>query len=120
MRILVAEDNAVNAMVLTRFLTKWGIVYDVAKNGQLAIDKLDTAGYDLILMDLHMPVLGGREATKIIRNSANDYKAIPIIALTADAILDSQRDLIDEGFNLCILKPFNPDALYNALAAYHN
>lgn len=120
MRILVAEDNAVNAMVLTRFLTKWGITYDVAKNGQLAIDKLDTTGYDLILMDLHMPVLGGREATKIIRNSTNVYKTIPIIALTADAILDSQRDLIDEGFNQCILKPFNPDALFNALAAYHN
>ncbi len=120
MRILVAEDNAVNAMVLTRFLTKWAITYDVAKNGQLAIDKLDTTEYDLILMDLHMPVLGGREATKIIRNSTTTYKGIPIIALTADAILDSQRDLIDEGFNQCILKPFNPDALYNALAAYHN
>jgi PAS domain S-box-containing protein len=120
MRILVAEDNAVNAMVLTRFLTKWGITYDVAKNGQLAIDKLETTGYDLILMDLHMPVLGGREATKIIRNSNNNYKGIPIIALTADAILDSQRDLIDEGFNQCILKPFNPDALFNALAVYHN
>lgn len=120
MRILVAEDNAVNAMVLTRFLTKWGITYDVAKNGQLAIDKLENTGYDLILMDLHMPVLGGREATKIIRNSANNYKAIPIIALTADAILDSQKDLIDEGFNQCILKPFNPDALFNALAVYYN
>lgn len=120
MRILVAEDNAVNAMVLTRFLTKWGITYDVAKNGQLAIDKLETSNYDLILMDLHMPVLGGREATKIIRNSSNNYKAIPIIALTADAILDSQRDLIDEGFNQCILKPFNPDELFNALAVYHN
>ena len=121
MRILIAEDNAVNAMVLTRFLTKWGVVYDVAKNGQLAIDKLETSNYDLILMDLQMPVLGGREATKIIRNSTNEaQKNIPIIALTADAILDAENTILKEGFNECILKPFNPDALYKAIALYYN
>ena len=121
MRILVAEDNAVNAMVLTRFLTKWGVQYDVAKNGQLAIDKLETSNYDLILMDLQMPVLGGREATKIIRNSTNKtHKNIPIIALTADAILDAENTILKEGFNECILKPFNPDALYKAIAVHYN
>ena len=120
MRILVAEDNAVNAMVLTRFLTKWGIEYDVAKNGQLALDKLETNSYDLILMDLQMPVMGGKEATKIIRNTETNYKNIPIIALTANAILDTQTEVLDEGFNECILKPFNPDSLYSAIAFYFN
>ena len=120
MRILIAEDNAVNAMVLTRFLTKWGVVYDVAKNGQLAIDRLEISDYDLILMDLQMPVLGGREATKIIRNSTEKFNTIPIIALTADAILDAENTILKEGFNECILKPFNPDALYKAIALYYN
>ena len=119
MRILVAEDNAVNAMVLTRFLTKWGIEYDVAKNGQLAVDKLESTTYDLILMDLQMPVMGGKEATKIIRTATNNYNTIPIIALTANAILDTQTEILNEGFNDCILKPFNPDELYNAIALYH-
>ena len=119
MRILIAEDNAVNAMVLTRFLTKWGVSYDVAKNGQLAIDKLERNEYDVVLMDLHMPVLGGREATKIIRDSSKHFNSIPIIALTADAILDAENTILKEGFNDCILKPFNPDNLFNAIEVFN-
>jgi CheY-like chemotaxis protein len=120
MKILVAEDNSINAMVLTRFLTNWGVVYDVAKNGQIAIEYLKEKEYDLILMDLQMPVLGGREATKIIRNSFDNQSNIPVIALTADAFVDFKTTLLEEGFNAYISKPFNPNELFDTILKYYD
>ena len=120
MKILVAEDNKINAMLLTKFLTKWDIESKVAENGQVAIDLLENEEFDLVLMDLQMPKMDGRRATKLIRQSEKSYiNAIPIIAVTADALIESQRELVQNGFNDCITKPFNPNALFKILESYY-
>ena len=119
-KILVAEDNKINAMVLTRFLDKWNVKSKVAGDGQKAIDILKEEEFDLILMDLQMPVLDGREATKTIRKLAGEkISTIPIVALTADALIETQKALLNNGFNECITKPFNPDTLFRMLQKYH-
>jgi PAS domain S-box-containing protein len=116
MKILIAEDNNINAMVLTRFLTKWNTKTAVAKDGLEVLHILENEEFDLILMDIQMPNLDGIEATEIIRkNIWKGYANIPIIAFTADASVDTHADLIKKGFYHCITKPFNPDTLYNYL-----
>jgi signal transduction histidine kinase/CheY-like chemotaxis protein len=120
MKILVAEDNKINAMVLTRFLTKWDIESHVAEDGQKALDMVNSKEFDLILMDLQMPVMDGRTATTQIRQSSNQMVSkIPIVALTADALIDSQRALLRSGFNDCVTKPFSPEMLFKMLKKYH-
>ena len=115
-RILVAEDNKINFFVANKFLTGWGVVVTHAENGQLAIEKLEKEDFDLILMDLHMPVMDGIEATKIIRKSENPrINNIPIVALTA-AIMSENHDKIDElNINDYVLKPFKPHDLFERI-----
>jgi PAS domain S-box-containing protein len=120
MKILVAEDNKINAMVLTRFLNKWNVESQVAEDGQKAIDMANSDVFDLILMDLQMPVMDGRTATTQIRQSNNlMVRKIPIVALTADALIDSQRALLRSGFDDCVTKPFSPEMLFKLLKKYH-
>ncbi len=119
LKVLVAEDNKINATILKKFLDKWNVEMDLAINGKEAIEKLAKKDYDLVLMDLHMPVMGGKEATAIIRsNTASSYTAIPIVALTADATTETQQIILASGFNSYITKPFNPDKLYDVLQQY--
>jgi CheY-like chemotaxis protein len=115
-RILVAEDNKINFFVANKFLAGWGVVVTHAENGQLAIEKLEKEDFDLILMDLHMPVMDGIEATKIIRKSKNPrINSIPIVALTA-AIMSENHDKIDElNINDYVLKPFKPHDLFERI-----
>ncbi len=115
-RILVAEYNKINFFVANKFLTGWGVVVDHAEDGQLALEKIEKEDYDLVLMDLHMPILDGIEATRIIRNSSNPkIKDIPIVALTA-AIMSENHDRIEGLFiNDYVLKPFKPQDLYQRL-----
>ncbi|NOU39524.1 MAG: response regulator [Ferruginibacter sp.] len=120
LRILVAEDNNINVLVLKRFLEKWGIAYKVAQNGKLALDLLEKEPFDLILMDIHMPEMDGEEATKIIREKTNtSYNNIPIIALTANASSEMQNKLLSNGFTNYISKPFNPDILFKLLKKHY-
>jgi CheY-like chemotaxis protein len=92
---------------------------ELAQNGEEAIEKLKKYTYDLILMDLHMPIMDGREATKKIRENRNtNYHAIPIIALTADATNETQKQILALGFNEYITKPFNPNKLYVVLEKF--
>jgi PAS domain S-box-containing protein len=115
-RILVAEDNKINFFVANKFLVGWGIKVTHAENGQLALDELEKNDYDLILMDLHMPVMDGIEATRIIRNSdIPKIKNIPIVALTA-AIMSESHDKIDDlKINDYVLKPFKPHDLFDRI-----
>jgi signal transduction histidine kinase/CheY-like chemotaxis protein len=116
MKVLVAEDNPVNAMVLTRFLNKWKIESKVAVDGSQAITMIEEDQYDVVLMDLQMPNIDGVEATRIIRQSESEKtKDITIVAFTADALLETQRKLVEQGFDYCITKPFNPDQLFRYL-----
>jgi CheY-like chemotaxis protein len=115
-RILVAEDNKINFFVANKFLTNWGVKVTHAENGQIALDLLETEEFDLILMDLHMPVLDGIEATRIIRNSKNEkIRDIPIVALTA-AIMSESHDKIENlKINDYVLKPFKPFDLFDRI-----
>jgi PAS domain S-box-containing protein len=118
-RILVAEDNKINFFVANKFLSGWGIIVTHAENGQLAIELLEKEDFDLVLMDLQMPVLDGIEATKIIRNS-NDprIRDIPIVALTA-AIMSESHDKIDDlKINDYVLKPFKPHDLFERISKH--
>ncbi len=119
LRVLVAEDNKINALILHKFLLKWNASMELAVNGQEAIDKLQNHHYDLILMDLHMPIMDGREATKWIReNKTASYSNIPIVALTADATSETQKQILALGFDEYVTKPFKPNNLYAVLEKF--
>ncbi|MDB5288444.1 MAG: ATP-binding region ATPase domain protein [Mucilaginibacter sp.] len=107
--ILLVEDNPINVMVAQTFLQRWGANIDVAVNGLEAINKLDITRHHLILMDLHMPVMDGYEATRTMR--ANGV-TIPIVALTANLPKEIEEQVKQTGINDIVVKPFLPDELY--------
>lgn len=112
LQVLIAEDNAVNVMLMKKLFSKWDIVPTVAENGERAIELLQYGNFDVILMDLQMPVLDGLEATKIIRQMVDPKKAnIPIIALTASALFDIKDKVYNSGMNDYVSKPFKPNEL---------
>jgi PAS domain S-box-containing protein len=118
-RILVAEDNKVNFFVANKFLVGWGMIVTHAENGQLALEILEKEEFDMVLMDLHMPILDGIEATRIIRNSGNPkIKDIPIIALTAAIMSESHDKIEDLNINDYVLKPFKPQDLYDRIVKH--
>ena len=118
-KILVAEDNKINFFVASRFLTGWGVKVSHAENGQIALEMIAKEDYDLILMDLHMPILDGIEASRMIRNSSNPrIKNIPIIALTAAIMSESHDRIEDLNINDYVLKPFKPQDLYERIRKY--
>jgi CheY-like chemotaxis protein len=120
MKVLIVEDNSINAHVLDSFLKKWHIKSELAVNGKEALKKLTEADFDIILMDLQMPVMGGKETTQMIRhNELTKYSKIPIIALTADASAETKNSIIKLGFTHYLSKPFNPDALHKLLKNLH-
>jgi PAS domain S-box-containing protein len=115
-RILVAEDNKINFFVANKFLIGWGITVTHAENGQIALDILAKQEFDLILMDLHMPVMDGIEATRIIRKSEDPrIKDIPIVALTAAIMSESHDKIEDLKINDYVLKPFKPHDLFERI-----
>lgn len=113
--ILLVEDNEMNILVTESFLKKWGAKVEVARNGEEAIQKLDPDRHKLILMDMHMPVMDGYEATKIIRERGDN---LPIVALTATVPSEIESKTFSTYFNGIIVKPFNPRDLYNMV--YHH
>jgi len=115
-RILIAEDNKINFFVANKFLTGWGVIVSHAENGQLALEEIEKEDFDLVLMDLHMPIMDGIEATRIIRESTNPrIRNIPIVALTA-AIMSESHDKIDKlNINDYVLKPFKPHDLFERI-----
>lgn len=115
-KILVAEDNKINFFVANKFLVNWGIIVTHAENGQLALDELKKQEFDMILMDLHMPVLDGIEATRIIRSSKDEkIRNIPIVALTAAIMSESHDKIEDLKINDYVLKPFKPHDLFERI-----
>lgn len=118
-KILVAEDNKINFFVVNKFLTGWGIKVTHAENGRLALDRLKEDNFDLILMDLQMPVMDGFEASRIIRNSEDKRVCnIPIIALTAAMMSDNEEKVADIKINDYIMKPFRPQDLSERITKY--
>lgn len=115
-RILIAEDNKINFFVANKFLVGWGVNVTHAENGKIALEILEKDEFDLVIMDLHMPVMDGIEATRRIRNSDNPkIKSIPVVALTA-AIMSENHDKIENlSINDYVLKPFKPRDLFDKI-----
>ena len=115
-KVLVAEDNHINQIVIGKFLDKWEIDYDVVNNGRKAVESYKENHYDLILMDLQMPKMNGYEASKEILNIADvRSKKIPIVALTASAQLDVKFKAETIGMTGFVTKPFKSADLYNTI-----
>jgi signal transduction histidine kinase/CheY-like chemotaxis protein len=115
-KVLVAEDNKINFFVANKFLTGWGVKVTHAENGKIALDLLEKEYFDLVLMDLHMPILDGVEATRFIRKSENPkINSIPVVALTAAIMSESHDKIEDIGINDYVLKPFKPRDLFDKI-----
>ncbi len=111
-KVLLVEDNLMNQKVAMKFLNKWEIQCDLAENGKQALLQFNNSNYDLILMDLQMPEMDGFEATKEIRKTDQE---IPIIALTAAALIEVKEKTEQVGMNDFITKPFQPSLLQEKL-----
>ncbi|MDE7322867.1 MAG: response regulator [Lachnospiraceae bacterium] len=122
MKVLVVEDNELNLEIVTEVLRERGLLVTTAENGQVAVELFQNsslAAFDVILMDMHMPVMGGVEATRKIRAMERaDAKTIPILALTANDFEEDIRQTREAGMNDHLTKPFDMEKIFGALAAY--
>jgi signal transduction histidine kinase/CheY-like chemotaxis protein len=116
MKILIAEDNKINMLIAKKFLLKWGAKITEAENGSIAIDKFTSNYFDLLLLDLEMPIKDGYTALKEIREVD---KNIPAIAFTAAVIENIHSKLLQQGFNDYVMKPFEPKDLHNKIFKYY-
>ena len=120
-RILLVEDNEMNQEVATEFLRDAGFVVDVAENGAVALAMLDTASaqepYDLVLMDMQMPVMDGVTATREIRKQAR-WQHLPVVAMTANAMAGDREHCLAAGMNDHVAKPIDPDVLWRSLCRW--
>lgn len=118
-QLLLVEDNEVNIIVASKFLKSWGLQPDYARNGSEALEKVKEKNYDLVLMDIQMPVMDGFEATRVIRAMNRLHlQVMPIIALTANALADVKEKCLSNGMTDFVTKPFTPDALHTCLSKY--
>jgi len=115
-KVLLVEDHFLNQIATKKVLTTWSenITVDVAENGLIGVEKFKAHGYDIVLMDIQMPVMDGIEATKKIRES---NKEVPIIALTASASKTEEDNCLKAGMNGYISKPFKPEVLQAKITA---
>jgi PAS domain S-box-containing protein len=115
LHVLVAEDNDIMQMVVGELLTRFGHTFDLAADGAEAVRAVESGRYDLILMDVRMPNVSGPDATRMIRAMPTDKARIPVIALTADAMMDKQPEYLAAGMNLVVAKPVDPVELTRAV-----
>ncbi|GAB3929737.1 PAS domain-containing hybrid sensor histidine kinase/response regulator [Mucilaginibacter myungsuensis] len=116
MKVLVVDDNKMNILIASRFLNKWHINISEANNGLVATQMAENNDYDLILMDLQMPVMDGFEATQIIKSK---QPRLPIIALTADAMPETFAKTRNYGMDDYLTKPFMPEILFEKIARHY-
>ncbi|MFQ5562072.1 MAG: response regulator [Parvularculaceae bacterium] len=115
LRILLAEDNQINAVLAVALIKRAGHSVDVAANGAEAVTAVRNAPYDLVLMDMHMPEMDGLEAARRIRKLEDDARDTPIVALTANAMAHDRQKCLSAGMNDFLSKPFDPDDLEELL-----
>ena len=114
-RILVVEDNEINQAVVAELLADQNLVIDYVEDGQMAIEAVKNQDYKLVLMDIQMPVMGGYEATRLIR----EFNAhLPIVALTAAAMVEDKKKALAAGMDAHLAKPIEPSALRHILMRY--
>ena len=116
LRILIAEDNEVNRLLLETILGRAGHEVDMAENGQEAVDAVASQAYDLVLMDVHMPIMNGLEATRRIRQMSGAEAKVPIIAVTAAVMREDRENCYQAGMNDCVSKPVNKRDLFEVIA----
>ena len=118
-RILVVEDNVVNQRYVAKLMKKWGFETDLASDGNLAIDFAEQQVYNLVFMDIQMPVMNGYETAKLIRSlKENPNSHIPIVALTAAALTSEKDKAFRTGMNDYLSKPFSPNQLLSLLMKF--
>ncbi|GLX81025.1 PAS domain-containing hybrid sensor histidine kinase/response regulator [Thalassotalea eurytherma] len=116
-KILLVEDNEINMELAVEILSSNGIIVSTAKNGAIAIEMLESQTFDGVLMDCQMPVLDGYEATKIIRHKEK-FKDLPILAMTANAMVGDKEKVLAVGMNDHIAKPINVKDLFGSLSKW--
>ena len=116
-RILLAEDNLLNQQIATEILEDEGFVVEIANNGQEAVNMANKSQYDIVLMDMQMPIMDGLEATKTIRQKFSN-NALPILAMTANASDADRYKCLEAGMNAHITKPIDPNLLFAGLAKW--
>lgn len=117
-KILLAEDNTLNQLLAKNVLTQFGCTLDIAENGAIAVEMLRYGQYDLVLMDIQMPIMDGYTASQNIRAEVN--KTIPIIAMTAHVMTGEKEKCVSFGMNDYISKPFKLQELYRIIQKYTN
>lgn len=119
LNVLLVEDNKTNQLLANTRLNRWDCKVTIANHGQEAIELLEKQLFDIILMDIQMPIMNGLEATSAIRSSENSaYNQIPIIAMTAHASLKEAENAIKRGMNDYIFKPFDAEVLHQKILQY--
>ena len=123
-QILLAEDNEMNQMIAVAILENAGFTIDIASNGAEAVEKMEQAPagtYDVILMDIQMPIMDGYEAAKRIRAMEDQKKAeIPSVAVTANAFEEDRKISLEAGMNGHLAKPYDIDAIMQTLSEILN
>ena len=112
-KIVVAEDNKINSLLIKKYLTTWDVETYVVENGKEAVDLLRSSAFDMIIMDTRMPVMDGFEAARLIRNELK--LTIPILSLSATVLEEDIRQALDSGMNDTLSKPFEPFRLYELI-----
>ena len=115
--VLLVEDNNINQLVTGEMLTNLGLTFDIAEDGKQAVQKVENAPqYDLVLMDVQMPVMDGYEATRLLREKG--FTGVPIIGLSANAMKEDRQGALDAGMNDYLTKPIKQKALVTMLKQY--
>jgi CheY-like chemotaxis protein len=114
-RVLLVEDNDINARITEHLLHKWGLTTLRVSNGQEAVDLAQRESFNLILMDCQMPVMDGLEATKIIRVTPGPCQLVPIVALTANVFASDQAECLASGMDAFIPKPIEVNKLASCI-----
>jgi CheY-like chemotaxis protein len=122
-KILVAEDNKINQLVITKLIERLGGTVTLVENGELAVEEVKRQAYDMVFMDCQMPVMDGFEATRQIRQWEDQHavaKALPIVALTANALASDRDECIAAGMTDFASKPINGETLKKVLYRHLN
>lgn len=117
-RLLVAEDNSANQLIIRAMLERLGAQVDIAADGREAVEAVTARPYDLVLMDINMPVLDGIGATREIRSLDGDAARVPIVAMTAHVMRGDREDILSQGLDDYLAKPVNRTALRSVLARW--
>src|SRR5262245_35911451 len=116
LQILLVEDNPINQKLAARLLEKAGHTVVIAGNGKEAVDCVTARPFDLVLMDISMPEMDGLEATQVIRRNENGQRRLPIVALTAHAMVGDRERCLAAGMDGYVTKPVQTQVLFQAMA----